>query len=131
MVGRHSVLTALLQPWSCVVTARSITSHRKTTHARRCNLAPVPEVPWLTTAQVAERAGVHPTTILRWARLGVLPPSEIHHGGRRGRVARWSPSTIDQAKWVLAQLEAGYGFNEIKSMLERGEFKADKEGKAT
>lgn len=82
----------------------------------------MPQVPWLTSAQVAEAAGVSPATIHRWSDLGVLPAPQIHHGGRRGRVARWDPTVVAQARWVHAQLEAGYSFKEIQEKLERGEF---------
>lgn len=61
--------------------------------------------------------------ILRWGRLGVLPPHEVHSGGRRGRVGLWPAHAIAQARWVLGKLEAHATFDEIKAALERGEFK--------
>lgn len=76
----------------------------------------------VTTKQVAAAVGVSEPTILRWGRLGVLPPHEVHGGGRRGRVGLWPAHTIEQARWVLAKLEAHCTFDEIKRALAAGEF---------
>lgn len=80
--------------------------------------------PWVTTEQVAEAVGVSPVTIRRWGRLGVLPPGQVVFMGRRGRHARWPLHTVEQARWVDAQLAAGRTFEEIRAALERGEFRA-------
>jgi len=83
-----------------------------------------PDLPeWITTAQVAEAAGVSVATILRWKRRGVLPAPEVVHGGTRGHQARWPLHAPEQARWVLARLEARETFEEIAAALARGEFK--------
>lgn len=61
-------------------------------------------------------------TILRWSQLGVLPPYETVYA--RGRSARWPAHAPEQARWVDAKLAAGHTFEEIRSMLGAGDFKA-------
>lgn len=78
---------------------------------------------WLTTAQVAAAGGVTESSAIRWARLGVLPKYTTVYGGARGRQARWPLHAADQARWVKAQLEQGYTFEEIRQKLAAGEFK--------
>lgn len=80
-------------------------------------------VDWVTTADVASAAGVTVATIHRWAKLGVMPAYDVHHGGRRGHVAMWPAHAPRQAAWVLAQLEARRSWEDIKAALERGEFR--------
>jgi hypothetical protein len=77
---------------------------------------------WVTTAQVASAAGVSPGTVLRWAKLGVLPAPEIYFGGARGRMARWPVHAPAQAAWVHQQLEAHMSWDEIRTALSRGDF---------
>ncbi|HEY0137338.1 MAG TPA: hypothetical protein VGB85_24815, partial [Nannocystis sp.] len=62
-------------------------------------------------------------TVLRWARIGVLPAPEIVHRGRRGRLTRWPTHTEAQARWVQGQLDAGQTFDEIAAALAAGRFK--------
>jgi hypothetical protein len=77
---------------------------------------------WVTTADVARAAGVSEVTIRRWAQRGVLPPYEVHHGGRRGHAAMWPPHAPKQAAWVLEQLEARRSWEDIVAALAAGEF---------
>lgn len=81
---------------------------------------------WVTTADVAEAAGVSVVTIRRWAQRGVLPQYEVHHGGRRGHVAMWPPHAPQQAAWVLQQLEARRSWEDIVEAIAGGEFSAGK-----
>lgn len=78
--------------------------------------------PWLTTEQISAETGISAATIRRWGRLGVLPPPTVVFMGRRGRHSRWPLHTAEQARWVLALLERGWTFEEIRAALERGEF---------
>lgn len=55
---------------------------------------------YLTARQVATKAGLHPSTIRRYAKNGELPPSRILPGGRR----EWLESEVND--W-LDELEAG------------------------
>lgn len=64
------------------------------------------------------------STVLRWARIGVLPAPVIVHRGRRGRQTRWPEHTEAQARWVHGRLEAGATFDEIAAALAAGEFVA-------
>ena len=77
---------------------------------------------WASTEQVAAAAGVHPATITRWVRRGVLPEPQAVWGGRYGRLTRWPAHAPKQARWVKTKLEAGFTFAEIATMLARGEF---------
>lgn len=77
----------------------------------------------VTTEKVAQAAGVHPSTISRWVNLGVLPKPQVIFRGKRGKQTRWPPHAPEQAAWVKAQLDGGATFEEIRSALERGEFK--------
>lgn len=81
-----------------------------------------PALTWATTEQVAAAAGVHVTTVGRWLKLGLLPAPEIRNMGRRGRTTRWLLHAPDQARWVKAQLDAGFSFDEVRAALEAGEF---------
>lgn len=81
-----------------------------------------PALTWATTEQVAAAAGVHETTVGRWLKLGLLPTPEVRNMGRRGRTTRWPLHAPEQARWVKAQLDAGFSFDEVRAALEAGEF---------
>jgi len=81
-----------------------------------------PALTWATTEQVAAAAGVHETTVGRWLKLGLLPTPEVRNMGRRGRTTRWPLHAPEQARWVKAQLDAGFSFDEVRVALEAGEF---------
>jgi hypothetical protein len=44
------------------------------------------------------------------------------HRGRRGTVSEWPEGSVEQARWVLAQLEAGKTIPKILAALEAGEY---------
>lgn len=77
----------------------------------------------ITTEALAEVLKLSRSTVLRWARIGVLPAPVVVYRGRRGRQTRWPPHAIEQARWVHAQLEAGLTFDEIAAALAAGAFK--------
>ena len=79
----------------------------------------------VTTEALAEALKLSRSTVLRWARIGVLPAPVVVYRGRRGRQTRWLPHTIEQARWVQTQLDAGLTFDEIAAALAAGEFKAE------
>jgi DNA-binding transcriptional MerR regulator len=76
-----------------------------------------------TTEEVAEAAGVHPTTINRWVRAGLLPAPEVFYRGRRGKQSRWDHVAPTQARWVARLLKLGLTFDEIRAKLAAGEFR--------
>ena len=76
----------------------------------------------VTTEQVAQVAGVHPSTISRWVKLGLLPQPQVLYRGRRGKQTRWVDHAPAQAKWVQEQLDAGLTFEEVAEALARGDF---------
>jgi DNA-binding transcriptional MerR regulator len=78
---------------------------------------------WATTEEVATAAGITGSAVMKWAGKHVLPAYTVIYGGRRGRSARWPLHAVEQASWVRGQLDAGLSFEEIREMLERGEFK--------
>jgi DNA-binding transcriptional MerR regulator len=78
---------------------------------------------WLSTAQIAEEAGVHPTTLQRWAKQGLLPTPTLLSMGRKGRFHRWPPESLEQARWVKARVDELWTIDEIHEALERGDFK--------
>lgn len=80
-------------------------------------------MPATTTEELAEALGLSRSTVLRWARIGVLPAPTVVHRGRRGRQTRWPVHTEAQARWVHAKLDAGLTFDEIAAALAAGEFK--------
>lgn len=43
----------------------------------------MPDVQYLTTAEVAARLKVHPRTVLRWIEAGILTPSVTLPGGAK------------------------------------------------
>lgn len=64
----------------------------------------------LTPAQVAERAGVTPATVRRWAKQGLIPGFE----------GRWTPALAAHAR-IVARLRArGHGLDEIRTAGETG-----------
>jgi type I restriction enzyme R subunit len=81
-----------------------------------------------TTAQVCDAAEISGPTALRWSKLGLLPPYERIHGGKRGQFARWPAHTPEQARWVKHQLARLHSFDEIVAMLARGDFTPSQSG---
>lgn len=81
-----------------------------------------------TTPQVAAEVGVSDETIRRWARLGLLPKPTPSHRGRRGTVSLWPEHTIEQARWVQRQLEAGQTVPQVREALEGGVFRPGENG---
>lgn len=75
----------------------------------------------LTTAQIAEAAGVSPQTIRRWWHQGLLPAPTIAYRGRRGRGAQWADDAAALAIWVREQLDAGRTVPQLLEARERGE----------
>lgn len=84
----------------------------------------------VTTAEVAAAAQVHPATITRWVKQGLLPTPQIVNMGRWGRSTRFPLHAPEQARWVRTQLESGRTFAEIRSMLEAGAFPQSPSGDA-
>lgn len=83
---------------------------------------------YATTAQVCEAADISGPTAMRWSKAGMLPPYERIHGGKRGQYARWPAHAVEQARWVKAMLGKMYSFDEIREMVERGEFVPTRRG---
>lgn len=79
-----------------------------------------PEKAWVSTEEVCAAVEKTPKTILRWARLGLLPRFEVVYA--RGKSVRWPVHSPDQARWVDSQLRAGFTFDEIGESLKRGEY---------
>ena len=71
---------------------------------------------------IAREAGVDPSTIRRWAKLGLLPAGKKVHRGRRGTNLIFPDKTPAQAVWVKAQLDAGRTVGEVQEALLRGEY---------
>jgi predicted DNA-binding transcriptional regulator AlpA len=83
-------------------------------------LRPVPRT--YTTPEVAEAVGVSGQTLRRWAREGLLPvPEKIHRGGR-GSGSAWPETTIEQARWVLAQLNSNRTIAQVLEGIRAGEY---------
>jgi excisionase family DNA binding protein len=78
----------------------------------------------VTTDEVAAAAGVHPSTINRWVKQGLLPAPQVFYRGKRGKQSRWEAVAPAQARWVQGELEAGRTFDEIRARLAAGEFRA-------
>jgi predicted DNA-binding transcriptional regulator AlpA len=75
-----------------------------------------------TTPEVAEATGVSGQTLLRWARVGLLPaPQKIHRGGR-GVSSAWPEGTIAQAQWVLDRLSGNETMAQVLAALQAGEY---------
>lgn len=86
---------------------------------------------WASTADLAQAAKVHPATITRWVKLGILPQPRLVNMGRWGRQTRFPKSAIDQAAWVRRQLESGRTFEEIRTSLAAGDFRPSPEGEGS
>lgn len=78
---------------------------------------------WITTALVAEAVGVHPTTLQRWAKVGLLPEPVLIARGRKGRSHWWPPVTVEQARWVKARIDELWTTEEIREALAQGAFR--------
>lgn len=77
---------------------------------------------FVTTAQVRAAAGISAATAHRWSKAGLLPPYERIHRGRHGQFARWPAHAVEQARWVKKKLGELLSFDEIRALLEAGEF---------
>jgi adenylate cyclase len=66
----------------------------------------------LTLKEAAERAGVKPETLRRWAKTGVVP-------GPNGGGA-WSPASVAQARLVARLRERGHTLEAIRQAAEQG-----------
>lgn len=80
----------------------------------------------ITTAQIAEAAGITPKQVRVWGKRGLLPAPQIAYRGRRGRGAVWSDGALEQSLWVRAQLEAGHTVDDVLQLLGRGAFVLDR-----
>lgn len=76
----------------------------------------------ISTEEVARAAGVHPSTISRWVKLGLLPQPQVIYRGRRGKQTRWPEDAPVRAKWIHDRLAAGLTFEEIRLGLDSGGF---------
>lgn len=70
-----------------------------------------------TTEEVAAGCGLHQTTILRWAKQGLLPAPEVRNMGRRGRTSRWPTHAPAQARWVRRLLDSGLSIDETRDLV--------------
>lgn len=61
--------------------------------------------------------------MLRWSKIGLLPPYQVIHGGVRARSARWPEHAPEQARWVRVQIDQGMTFEEIGAALAKGAFR--------
>lgn len=77
---------------------------------------------FVATAQVCEAAGISPATAHRWSKAGLLPPYERIHRGRHGQFARWPAYAVEQARWVKKKIGELFSFDEIRALLDAGEF---------
>jgi adenylate cyclase len=64
----------------------------------------------LPLAEAAERAGVAPATLRRWARAGVIPQ---YTGG-------WTPAAVSQGRMVARMRERGHSLEDIRRATEEG-----------
>ena len=71
--------------------------------------------PLLTIGQVAERAGVRPSRIRFYERVGVLPPPE-RVGGQR----RYGPEVLDRLSIIEVAQRAGLSLEEIAPLTAPG-----------
>lgn len=85
---------------------------------------PEDERTWTTTEEVKAAAKVRATsTVFDWVKRGVLPEPEIIYRGRHGKTARWALHAPAQAEWVARKIAAGFTLEDVRKMLERGEFR--------
>ena len=68
----------------------------------------------LTLKEAAERAGVTPATLKRWAETGVIP-------GVNGKKPEWTPAAIAHARIVARLRERGHTLEQIR----RASFQCD------
>lgn len=66
----------------------------------------------LTASDAAERVGVSPSTLRRWASLGLFTKNDTTGG--------WGPSAIAQARALLKLRERGYSIEQIQQATEEG-----------
>jgi adenylate cyclase len=66
----------------------------------------------LTLQETADRAGVSPGTLRRWAREGLIPS----YGGD----APWTPGAVSRARLVARLRERGHSIKEIKTATKEG-----------
>jgi adenylate cyclase len=66
----------------------------------------------LTLKEAAERVGVTPATLKRWAESGVIPDARIADG--------WPPSAVAHARIVARLRQRGHGLDEIRKAGEEG-----------
>jgi adenylate cyclase len=66
----------------------------------------------LTLKEAAERVGVTPATLKRWAQSGVIPGASVSDG--------WPPSAVAHARIVARLRERGHSLDEIRKAGEEG-----------
>jgi adenylate cyclase len=64
----------------------------------------------MTLNEAAERAGVSPGTLRRWAKSGLIP----------GHSGEWTPSAVGQARVVARMRERGHSLQEIRKATAEG-----------
>jgi adenylate cyclase len=67
----------------------------------------------LTLKEAAERAGVSPATLKRWAESGVIPDSEVGKDG-------WTPAAVAHARIVARLRERGHSLEQIREASRQG-----------
>ena len=67
----------------------------------------------LTLKEAADRAGVKPATLKRWAETGVIP-------GLNGRKPDWTPAAIAHARIVRRLRERGHSLEQIRGASKEG-----------
>ncbi|MDQ6915128.1 MAG: MerR family transcriptional regulator [Actinomycetota bacterium] len=65
----------------------------------------------MTLREAAERAGVSPATLRRWAREGVIPQAD----------GTWTPAAVAQARIVARLRDRGHSLGEIRRATESGQ----------
>ena len=65
----------------------------------------------LTLREAAERSGVRPDTLRRWAKTGVVPPPDGD---------AWSPASVAQARLVARLRERGHSLDAIRQAAAQG-----------
>jgi adenylate cyclase len=64
----------------------------------------------LSLREAAQRAGVHPSTLRRWAREGLIPPYD----------GSWSPAAVSHARIVARLRERGHSLQDIRAASDDG-----------